>query len=214
VPLIPALRKQRWVDSCEFEASLVYRVSSRTARSTQRNLVERKQNKTKIQINNKTKPPLKKISLLLFFCVWTVYMYTTSVLGPIEDRKGHRIHWSGVKGSHEPLDMSAGTKSPSVYNSSKRPSPASKTFSSCLNLHSFLSYITWFCCCCCLRGFVLGQGCYVAWLFWKSLCRSDWSQNSNRSACFYLPSTGINGVGQHWPAILLTVLSHFWVYQD
>jgi hypothetical protein len=31
----------------EFEASLVYRVSSRTARATQRNPVSKKQNKTK-----------------------------------------------------------------------------------------------------------------------------------------------------------------------
>ena len=30
-PLIPALRRQRQADLCEFEASLVYRVSSRTA---------------------------------------------------------------------------------------------------------------------------------------------------------------------------------------
>jgi hypothetical protein len=36
----------------EFEASLVYRVSSRTARATQRNPVSEKQNKTK---QNKTK---------------------------------------------------------------------------------------------------------------------------------------------------------------
>jgi hypothetical protein len=34
--LIPALGKQRQVDLCEFEASLVYRVSSRTARATHR----------------------------------------------------------------------------------------------------------------------------------------------------------------------------------
>jgi hypothetical protein len=38
----------------EFKASLVYRVSSRTARATQRNLVSKKQNK------NKTNPPPKK----------------------------------------------------------------------------------------------------------------------------------------------------------
>ena len=39
MPLIPALRrqKQRQMDLCEFEASLVYRVSSRKARATQRN---------------------------------------------------------------------------------------------------------------------------------------------------------------------------------
>jgi hypothetical protein len=33
--LIPAFRRQRQVDLCEFEVSLVYTVSSRTARATQ-----------------------------------------------------------------------------------------------------------------------------------------------------------------------------------
>ena len=48
-PLIPALGTQRQADICEFEASLVYRVSSRAARATQRNPVSKtnKQNKTK-----------------------------------------------------------------------------------------------------------------------------------------------------------------------
>jgi hypothetical protein len=46
IPLTPALERQRQVDLCEFEASLVYRVSSRTARATQRNPAkETKQNK-------------------------------------------------------------------------------------------------------------------------------------------------------------------------
>ena len=37
-PLIPALGRQRQVDFCEFEANLVYRVSSRTgSKATQRN---------------------------------------------------------------------------------------------------------------------------------------------------------------------------------
>jgi hypothetical protein len=40
----------------EFKASLVYRVSSRTARTAQRNPVSKKQNKTK----NKTKQQQKK----------------------------------------------------------------------------------------------------------------------------------------------------------
>jgi hypothetical protein len=41
MPLIPALGRQRQGIS-EFEASLVYRVSSRTARATQRNPVSKK----------------------------------------------------------------------------------------------------------------------------------------------------------------------------
>jgi Sec-independent protein translocase protein TatA len=47
MPLIPALERQRgrWIS--EFKASLVYRVSSRTARTIQRNPVSKKQNKNK-----------------------------------------------------------------------------------------------------------------------------------------------------------------------
>ena len=39
MPLIPTLGRQRQMDLCEFKASLVYRVSFRTARATQRNPV-------------------------------------------------------------------------------------------------------------------------------------------------------------------------------
>jgi hypothetical protein len=44
MPLIPALRRQRQCIS-EFEASLVYKVSSGTARAIQRNLVSKKPKK-------------------------------------------------------------------------------------------------------------------------------------------------------------------------
>jgi hypothetical protein len=39
MPLIPVLSRQRQRDRCEFKANLVYRVSSRIARATQRNSV-------------------------------------------------------------------------------------------------------------------------------------------------------------------------------
>ena len=39
---IPALQRQKQADLYEFEATLVYRVSSRTAKATQRNLVLKK----------------------------------------------------------------------------------------------------------------------------------------------------------------------------
>ena len=56
MPLIPAHRRQKQVNLCEFEASLVYRVSVRTGfKATQRNLVSKySKNKTNKQ-ENKTK---------------------------------------------------------------------------------------------------------------------------------------------------------------
>jgi hypothetical protein len=56
-PLIPALgRQRRWIS--EFEASLVYRGSSRTARATQRNPVSKKTSK---QTNKQKKQQQKEI---------------------------------------------------------------------------------------------------------------------------------------------------------
>jgi hypothetical protein len=46
---MPALGRQRQVDLCEFETSLVYRVSSRTYKATQRDPVSKRQTKTKTQ---------------------------------------------------------------------------------------------------------------------------------------------------------------------
>ncbi|XP_040609944.1 dol-P-Man:Man(7)GlcNAc(2)-PP-Dol alpha-1,6-mannosyltransferase isoform X2 [Mesocricetus auratus] len=46
-PLIPALGRQRQADLCEFEGSLVYGVSSKTAKATQRNPVSKNQKKKK-----------------------------------------------------------------------------------------------------------------------------------------------------------------------
>ena len=42
-----ALGRKRQADLCELEASLVYKVSSRTARATERNPVSKNQNKQK-----------------------------------------------------------------------------------------------------------------------------------------------------------------------
>jgi hypothetical protein len=50
IPLIPAFGRQRQADLREFEASLVYRVSSRKARATQRSPVW-KETKNKKQAN-------------------------------------------------------------------------------------------------------------------------------------------------------------------
>ena len=45
MPLIPALRRQRQADLCEFEASLVYIASSRTARATLKHPVSKQTKK-------------------------------------------------------------------------------------------------------------------------------------------------------------------------
>jgi hypothetical protein len=46
-PLIPALGRQRQARISEFKASLVFTVSSRTARATQRNPVSKNKKQTK-----------------------------------------------------------------------------------------------------------------------------------------------------------------------
>ena len=60
-PLIPALREQRQVDLCEPEGSLVYRVSSRTARTvTQRNPFSENKKKRKEKQSKKPRVLLSK----------------------------------------------------------------------------------------------------------------------------------------------------------
>ena len=49
MPLISARQRQRQVDLCEFKANLVYRVSFKTARATQRNPVSKKQTNKKVR---------------------------------------------------------------------------------------------------------------------------------------------------------------------
>ena len=62
-PLIPALGRQKLADLCEFEASLVYRSSSRTARATLRNLIlkrkKKEQNKKQKKKEERKKEKLK-----------------------------------------------------------------------------------------------------------------------------------------------------------
>ena len=58
MPLIPTFGRQRQADLSEFEASLVYRVSSRTSRAIQRNPVSK--NKTKNKTNKKKNPKNQK----------------------------------------------------------------------------------------------------------------------------------------------------------
>jgi hypothetical protein len=56
MPLIPALR-DRDMQISEFEASLIYKVRSRTARAIQRNAVSNKQNRTQQKIRKPNHGP-------------------------------------------------------------------------------------------------------------------------------------------------------------
>lgn len=47
MPLIPVLRSQRLADVCEFEASVIFRVSCRTSKATQTNPVSKIKKKRK-----------------------------------------------------------------------------------------------------------------------------------------------------------------------
>ena len=63
MPLIPALRRQRQSDICEFKTSLVYRESSKTAR-TVRMVMHR--NSASINKNKQTnKNPIYSLSLII-----------------------------------------------------------------------------------------------------------------------------------------------------
>ena len=53
--MIPALRRQRQEDLCEFKASLFYRVSSRPARTTQTNPVSKQKQTNRTTITTKNK---------------------------------------------------------------------------------------------------------------------------------------------------------------
>jgi hypothetical protein len=66
MPLIPALGRQRQEIS-EFEASWVYRVTSRTARTSQRNPVLKNQTKPNQTKPNKTKQTNKQTKKKTFF---------------------------------------------------------------------------------------------------------------------------------------------------
>jgi Tfp pilus assembly protein PilP len=62
MPLISEARRQSQVDLCEFKASLVYRVSSRTARTSWRDPVSKQTNK---QTNKQMKNEKRKPSMVL-----------------------------------------------------------------------------------------------------------------------------------------------------
>ena len=79
-PLIPVLGRRRQVNLCSFEASLVYRMSSRTAGALlHREILFQKQNKTKP--NNRTPTqatePFLKLCCdkMLWCCYQLMYMY-------------------------------------------------------------------------------------------------------------------------------------------
>lgn len=53
--MIPELRRQRYVDFCGLKASLVFRTSSRTARTTQKPSLKRKKKKRKKKASKQKK---------------------------------------------------------------------------------------------------------------------------------------------------------------
>ena len=60
-PLIPVLRRQRRADLCEFKVSLLYKVSSRSARAvTQRDLVSKNKTNKKKERKKERKRERKK----------------------------------------------------------------------------------------------------------------------------------------------------------
>jgi hypothetical protein len=59
--LVPALRRQSLVNLCEFEASLVYKGSSRTAGAKHRETLPQKTNTRKQQKTNKQENKQKDI---------------------------------------------------------------------------------------------------------------------------------------------------------
>ena len=61
--LIPALKRQRQVDLCEFEVSMVYIMGSRTVKATKRNGLE---NKKQIKKNYKNKGMFNQFKLLKY----------------------------------------------------------------------------------------------------------------------------------------------------
>jgi hypothetical protein len=71
MPLIPALGRQRQIS--EFEASLVYRVSSRTARAIQRNPVSKKTKQQQQQ--QKPKTTTKKALCVFDFCLQSLTVW-------------------------------------------------------------------------------------------------------------------------------------------
>ena len=81
MPLIPALRRQRQMDLCQFKASLIYRVSSRTARAIQRSPVLKKK---KYEKKRKEKKPLCHRNMLnpylLYRSVTLVCLYSFLVI--------------------------------------------------------------------------------------------------------------------------------------
>jgi hypothetical protein len=71
--------QQRQADLYDFEANLVYKLSSRTTRAVQRNPVSKKQNKTKQKIalptTFKIKSNILKSSLRIFWWVKAILLF-------------------------------------------------------------------------------------------------------------------------------------------
>ena len=72
MPLMPVRGRGRQMDLCEFKARLVYRVSSRTVKATQRNTVLKTNNNNKREKAKTNKQKIKKdlhVGILLHLCL-------------------------------------------------------------------------------------------------------------------------------------------------
>jgi hypothetical protein len=86
---IPSTGQQRQVDHCEFEVGMVYRVSSRTAKATQRNPVLKKQTKQQQEVD--------KMGWKLKACVAIAERTQVQFPAPVNDLKTvHKLELQGI----------------------------------------------------------------------------------------------------------------------
>jgi hypothetical protein len=94
--LIPVLRRQRQIDLCEFKSSMLYMVSSRTAKAMlKRRRRRRKRRKKRRKRRNKGKKEeeMFKETMVSIYMGWNVHVW---VQFPAERGRGHQISrsWS------------------------------------------------------------------------------------------------------------------------
>jgi hypothetical protein len=92
----PSTERQRQADLCEFEVSLVYRMSSRTARATQRNPVLKNQKEEEEEEEEEEEG--KALENILKIYLYYLYEHITAVFR--HTRRGHQIPLQMVVSHH------------------------------------------------------------------------------------------------------------------